>query len=192
VLEAYIPWRQADFWQFNFAIRTKGSLASVLPAIRRDLKAVEPLLALWYAKPMDDLLAQPLAQPRMSAMLMSAFGVTALALAALGLYGLMASIVREQTREIGIRMALGAEPERLRRDVLLHALAVTGIGAAVGLVAALAGSRLLATLLYQVSPTDPVALVSACGVLFAVIIAAAYFPARAATKVDPALALRAD
>jgi ABC-type antimicrobial peptide transport system permease subunit len=89
-------------------------------------------------------------------------------------------------------MALGAEPERLRRDVLRHALTVTGVGAAVGLVAAVAGSRVLATLLYQVSPTDPVALVSACGVLFVVIIAAAYFPARAATKVDPVTALRAD
>ncbi len=191
-LEAYLPWRQANFWQFNFAIRTSGSLASVLPALKRELRAVEPQLSMWDAKPMDELLAKPLAQPRMSALLMVAFGGAALLLAAIGLYGLMASIVREQTREIGIRMALGAEPERLRREVLQHALAVTGVGAIVGVAAALVASRLVAKLLYEVSPTDPVSLLGACAVLMMVVLVAAYVPARWATKVDPASALRAD
>ena len=191
-LEAYIPWRQADFWQFGFAIRTSGTLVSVLPAIRRELRAVEPQLSLWYAKPMDQLLAQPLAQPRMSAMLMTSFGGAALLLAAIGLYGLMASIVREQTREMGVRMALGAEPARLRRDVLRHALMVTGAGAVVGVVAAIGASGVMTKLLYEVSPTDPVALLAACGVLLVVVLIAAYVPARRATKIDPALALRAD
>ena len=188
----YLPWRQADFWQFNFAIRTSGSLSSVLPAIRRELRAVEPQLALWYAKPMDELLAAPLAQPRMSALLMSAFGVAALVLAAIGLYGLMASVVREQTRELGIRMALGASPERLQRAVLGHALAITGAGAAIGLIATLATSRLLTKLLFEVSPADPPALIGASIVLLVVVLIAAYVPARWATKVDPASALRAD
>jgi hypothetical protein len=191
-LEAYIPWRQANFWQFGFAIRTSGSLASVLPALKRELRTVQPQLSMWYAKPMDQLLGQPLAQPRMSALLMAAFGGAALVLAAIGLYGLMASIVREQAREIGIRMALGAEPERLRREVLGHALIVTGAGALVGLVAALLTSHVVASLLYEVSPTDPIALIAACGVLLVVVLVAAYVPARWATKIDPASALRAD
>jgi putative ABC transport system permease protein len=105
---------------------------------------------------------------------------------------LMASVVRERTREIGIRMALGAAPERLRREVLGQALALSGAGAAVGVVVALATSRLLTAVLFEVSPTDPVALVAACAVLMAVALLAAYVPARWATKIDPASALRAD
>ena len=146
----YIPWRQANFWQNNMAIRTSGTLASVLPALRREMKTVEPQLNLWYAKSMDDLLAAPLAQPRMSALLMGAFAVAALLLAAIGLYGVMASVVREGTREIGIRMALGAGPERLRGEVLGRAFLVSGAGAIVGGAIALGTSRLLATLLFGV------------------------------------------
>ena len=164
----------------------------MLPALRRELRAVDPRLALWYAKPMDELLAKPLAQPRLSTFLMSAFGAAALLLAAIGLYGLMSSVVRERTREIGIRMALGAAPERVRRDVIGQALIITGAGAGVGLVAALATSRLLTTLLFEVSPTDPLALVGACAILFVVVLIAAYVPARWATRIDPASALRAD
>ena len=188
----YIPWRQAGFWQFNFAIRTTGEISMVLPALRREAHEVDSQLMLWYVHPMDDLLAAPLARPRMSAFLMSVFAGAALLLAAIGLYGLMASVVRERTREIGIRMALGAAPERLRRDVLTQALVVSGSGAVIGLVITLVASRLLSTMLFEVSPTDPLALAGACGVLLIVVILAAYVPARWATKVDPASALRAD
>jgi ABC-type antimicrobial peptide transport system permease subunit len=128
----------------------------------------------------------------MSALLMVVFAVAALVLAAIGLYGLMASLVRERTREIGIRMALGAAPALLRRDVLVQALTVSGAGALVGLVAAFGTSRLLSAILFEVSPADPIALASACGVLLLVVLIAAYGPARRATKIDPANALRAD
>jgi predicted permease len=188
----FIPWRQAEFWQLNLAIRTTGTHASVLPALRRELRVVEPQLNHMYTKSMDELLAAPLAQPRMSAMLMGAFGASALLLAAIGLYGVMASMVREGTREIGIRMALGAGPARLRGEVLGRALAVSGVGAAAGAVVALAASRLLTTLLFEVSPTDPIALAGATASLLVVVLVAAYIPARRATKVDPASALRAD
>ena len=123
---------------------------------------------------------------------MSSFGVAALLLAAIGLYGLMASVVRERTREIGIRMALGAAPARVRRDVIGQALTVAGAGAALGLAGAFATSRLLTNVLYGVSPTDPIALSAACGVLLLVVLAAAYLPARRATKIDPSTALRAE
>ena len=118
--------------------------------------------------------------------------VLALVLAAIGLFGVMAALVRDQTREFGIRMALGATPRRVRADVLRRAGIITGIGAAAGLVIALIMSRLLATLLFQISPTDPVALGAACRVLLGVAAAAAYLPARRATSIDPVQALRTD
>jgi ABC-type antimicrobial peptide transport system permease subunit len=141
---------------------------------------------------MDDYLAKPLAQPRMSALLLSTFGLVALALAAIGLYGIMASAVREQTRDIGVRMALGASPSRVRGEVLARALVISLVGAGVGLACALAASRVIASLLFQVSPTDPIALASACAALLGVALIAAYLPARHASRVDPARALQAE
>ncbi|MGH7689649.1 MAG: FtsX-like permease family protein, partial [Gemmatimonadaceae bacterium] len=111
---------------------------------------------------------------------------------AIGLYGVMAATVRERTRELGVRMALGATPDQLRREVLSRALRVTVVGAAIGLAGAIGVSRFLGALLFEVSPTDPVALASACGLLMAVGLAAAYLPARRATQIDPARALRAE
>jgi putative ABC transport system permease protein len=188
----YIPWRQLDFWQFNLAMRTRGEIGPLLPQMRRELAEVDPELRLWYIHPTDELLSVPLTQPRMSAFLMSVFGLAALALAAVGLYGTMSSLVRERTRELGIRMALGAAPEQLRRDVLTQAFKVAGTGALVGVVTALVTSRLLSSILFEVSPTDPAALATACAVLLVVILIAAYGPARRATKIDPAIALRAE
>jgi predicted permease len=187
----YMSWRQA-YWQMQFAIRTSVPLEAVLPAMRRGVREVDPRLSLWDARTMNDLLAAPLAQPRMSAVLMSGLGLVALLLAAIGLYGVMASIVREQTREIGIRMALGATSHRVRRAVLGEALTVYGAGAVAGILGTIIASGLLATLLFEVSPTDPVALTGACAVLMVVALIASYLPARWATKIDPASALRAD
>jgi putative ABC transport system permease protein len=123
---------------------------------------------------------------------MSGFGITSLLLAAIGLYGVMASMVRERTRDIGVRMALGATRERVRREVLNQALITFAIGAVVGLAAALAMSQLLTRLLFEVSAADPLAFVGACGLLLVVAVLAAYVPARRATRIDPAQALRAE
>jgi ABC-type antimicrobial peptide transport system permease subunit len=103
----------------------------------------------------------------------------------------MAASVRGSTRELGVRAALGASPERLRRGVLTQALVVTGIGAIVGLVVALAASRLLTKLLFQISPADPVSMIGSAALLVVVALVAAYLPARHATRVDPVQALRA-
>jgi ABC-type antimicrobial peptide transport system permease subunit len=167
-------------------------LSALLPALRAAGREVDPDVALWSPQTMDEILAQPLAQPRLGALLMSTFGGVALLLAAIGLFGVMAALVRDQTRELGIRMALGATPGRVRADVLRRASIIAAIGAAVGLVLALMTSRLLTTLLFQVSPTDPVALGVACLVLLGVAGAAAYLPARRATSIDPVQALRTD
>ena len=187
----YLPWRQA-YWQAAFALRTSTELSSLLPAVKREVAAVDPLLNLWFTRTMDELLDAPLAQPRMSATLLSTFGLVALLLAAIGLYGVMASMVREQTRELGIRMALGATRQQLRSAVLRRALAVTGAGALIGLGGALVASQFLTKLLFQVSPMDPATLAGVSGILLAVALVAAYLPARRATRIDPVSALRSD
>jgi len=183
------PYRQ-DFAQGNLVIRTQGALATLLPAIRKGVQAVDPDAALVEARTMDEVIAPQLAQPRLNALLLSAFAFAAVLLAAIGLYGIMASAVSHQTRELGVRLALGATPDRLRAMILRQALTVAGAGALTGLLGALAGSRLITSMLFEVTPTDPVALLGACGLLLAVALLAAYIPARRATRVDPMVALR--
>ena len=183
------PYRQG-LAQGSLVVRTQGELAVLLPAIRRAVQGVDPDAALVDARTMDDVIAPHLAQPRLNALLLSAFAFAAVLLAAIGLYGIMASAVSQQTRELGVRLALGATPDRLRAMILGQAMTVSGAGALAGLLGALAGSRLLTTMLFEVSPTDPVALLGACGLLLAVALLAAYIPARRATKVDPMVALR--
>ena len=187
----YLPWRQS-ITQGLFAVRTTGDHDAVLAAIRRAVHEVDPGLDVWHPQTMDDYLARPMAQPRTSAILMSGFAIVALLLAAIGLYGALASAVGERTRELGIRSALGATPARLRWEVLGQALAVCGAGVVAGVAGALAASRLLTALLYEVSPTDPAALLGACALLLAVAVVAAYLPARRATRIDPARALRVE
>lgn len=125
-------------------------------------------------------------------MLLAGFGTVALLLAAIGIYGVVALAVRQRTRELGVRLALGAEPAQLRMLMLREALLTAAAGAALGLGGALAGSRFLRALLFEVSPFDPLVLMGACAVLLAAAAAAAYVPARRATTVEPAIALRSE
>jgi predicted permease len=186
----YLPWRQS-FWQGSFAIRTSVNVTALTSAIRAAGRDADPDVALWRERTMDQLLDEPLAQPRLSTMLTTSFGLVALLLAAIGLYGVMSALVRDQLREIGIRIALGATPSRVRRDVLGVAAIVTGAGLVAGLAAALTTSRLFRTLLFDVSPVDPIALGGAGVLLLVVGALAAFLPARRATRVDPVQALRA-
>jgi predicted lysophospholipase L1 biosynthesis ABC-type transport system permease subunit len=188
----YLPWDQSDGWQGEFAVRAAGDPSTLAAAIRRTVHEIDPELDAYTIQTMDDALGEPLAQPRLTTLLLSAFSLTALLLAAVGLYGALASVVGERTRELGVRMALGAAPGQVRRTVLRGALGVVAVGAAAGVVGALAGTRLLASLLYEVSPTDPLTLGGVCAVLGLVALAAAYLPARRATRIDPAIALRAE
>jgi predicted permease len=187
----YVPWEQS-YWQGEFAIRTSGNLTTVLPAIRRVTRDMNPVLSVWEAKPVADLLSVPLAQPRLGALLLGAFAVVSMLLAAIGLYGVMSSVVGSSTRELGVRAALGATPERLRMGVISQALGMAGVGAVAGLVAALATARLLSSLLFEVTPFDPVSIAGAVLVLLVVAVVAAYIPAHRATRIDPVEALRAD
>lgn len=178
---------------WTVAVRTTQDLDAVLPHLRRLVNGMEGDATVWRAGTLADHLAGgPLAEPRMSALILSVFGVAALLLAALGLYGVMALVVRERSHELGVRQALGASARRLRWSVLGDALAVTAAGTCVGLGVALALSRLLAPLLFEVEPQDPVTAVWVCVTLVGVAVLAAYAPARRATSVDPTRALRAE
>jgi putative ABC transport system permease protein len=191
VPSVYLPWRQS-YWQGSFAIRTRGQLAAVLPALRRATHEVSPVTTVWSATPMNDLLDKPLARPRLSAVLLGGFAFVSLLLAAMGLYGVMAAAVSGRTRELGVRAALGASPERLRWQVLREALGVAALGAGAGLIGALATSHLLSALLFAISPADPASLIGAAALLMMVAAIAAYVPARRATKINPVDALRWD
>jgi putative ABC transport system permease protein len=188
----YLPWRQFWGWQGTFAVRSSGDIAGLATTMRAAVRQADPTLTLWHIRSMDDMLGAPLSGPRLGAVLLVAFAAVALVLAAVGLYGVMASTVRDQTREIGIRIALGATPSRIRDTVLRRAMIVAGVGATVGLAIALASTHLLRSLLFEVSPTDPVTLAAVSVILLAVALFAAYLPARRATRVDPVQALRAE
>jgi putative ABC transport system permease protein len=189
----YLPERQMwGAWQGRFAVRSARDVAALGPAIRQAVREIDPTIAVYGLQSMDDVLGTPLAEPRLMALLITAFGAVALVLAAVGLYGAIASVVRERTHEIGVRMALGATPARIRDAILRQTLTITVAGASFGLLAALAVTRVLRALLFGVSPTDPVTLAAACAGLLAVAMAAAYVPTRRATQVDPVRALRAE
>jgi putative ABC transport system permease protein len=190
---AYFAWDQtgSDFPEF-VAVRTTRPLATMLPALRATAYDLNPGLVVWKAQTMDQLLDAPLAQPRISALLLSGFSVVALLLSAIGLYGVMAASVRWQTREIGVRMALGALPSTIRRLVFVQVGGVVRVGVITGLAAALAASRLLRSLLFQVSPIDPLTLAGVCMLVMAVATLASYVPARRAARIDPVEALRAE
>jgi predicted permease len=188
----YLPWHQFWGWQGAFAVRSSGEISGLATSMRAAVRGVDPTLTLWHVRSMDELLGAPLSGPRLGALLLVSFGVVAVVLAAVGLYGVMSSTVRDQTREIGIRIALGAQPSAIRDSVLRRAMMVASGGAVVGIAIALTSTRLLRTLLFEVSPTDPITLVGVCATLLGVAALAAYLPARRATRVDPMRALRAE
>ena len=180
------------FWNGFMAVRTAGPLGTMMPALRAAIHDVEPSLVLFDVRTMDELLDAPLAQPRLSALVLTGFSLVALLLSAIGLYGVMSATIRQQTRDIGVRIALGATASDVYRLVLVEAISVIGAGAVVGLVGSALGGRLLTAQLFEVSSLDPVALGGAAVLLLAIGIAAAFVPARRATRVDPLSALRAD
>jgi predicted permease len=190
---AYFAWPQMynDFPDL-VAVRTSRPLGNVLPLLRAAARDIDPALVVWKATTMDELRDAPLAQPRLSALLLSGFSLVALLLSAIGLYGVMAAGVRRQTRDIGVRVALGATPRDIRRLVVGQVVGLVGIGVTVGLLGAFASSGVLRSLLFEVSPIDPVTLAGVCVLLVAVASLAGLLPARRAARIDPLEALRAD
>ena len=190
---AYFDWDQIEpFWNGFVAVRTRSSLAAALPALRAATREANPSLVLYDAQTMDHLLDAPLARPRLSALLLTGFSLVALLLSAIGLYGVMTSAVRQQTRDIGVRVALGATPRDVRGLILGDAMRVVGAGALTGVVGAVVAGRLLASQLFGVSPIDPLSIGGAAAALLAIGLVAAYVPARRAARIDPVESLRAD
>ncbi len=184
------PYRQV-LAQGYLVMRTRGP-AVPTATVRRAVEDAGGGATFIQAQAMDDLIAPQLATPRFDALLLSIFALAAVVLAAVGLYGIMASSVNQQTRELGIRMALGATSGGVRNMVMRRALAVALAGMIVGLVGALAGSRLLRSMLFEITPSDPLTLGAVSVLLLVIAAGAAYIPARRATRIDPASALRAE
>ena len=190
----YFPLGQSffPFAPTTLAIGTVGPPAELVATIRRVISQTEPGVALADAAPFETFLEGPLAQPRLNAFLLVVFAGAAVALAAVGLLGVMVTMVRHRTRELGIRLALGAAPRDLRHMVMRRGLAIGAAGLVPGLLGALLANRLLAALLYEVSPTDGVTLVVTAGLLLGVAGLASAIPAQFSTRVDPVSALRAE
>jgi predicted permease len=189
----YLPIRQfGGPVPMTLAVRTRSDPASIVPQIRGTLQQIHPALLVAGGGSMRQLLAAPLARPRFSTFLLGTFAAATLLLTAVGLYGAIAATVRGRTREFGIRLALGARADELRGLVVRQGMWLAFWGCLVGVAGALAGTRLLRSLLYEVSPTDPATFAVVIGVILATAALASYLPARRASRVDPVNTLRAE
>ena len=191
--DLYIPAYQSGFGSSGtFFIRTERDPFQVLEAARRELKALDPTLPIYNVMTMEERAGAALTRPRFATTLLGAFAAMALVLAAVGLYGVMAFSVAQRTREIGLRMALGANAPMVLRSVLLQGLALAGVGVGIGLAGAVALQRVVAGMLYGVQPTDPATMLGVSLLMGAAAVLAAAIPARRATRVDPMTALRSE
>jgi putative ABC transport system permease protein len=190
----YLPLRQSPFPMLpsTLLIRTALPAGAISPILREAIAEVDPRIEVASIAPLTDLLSVPLAQPRLNAILLGSFAFAAVALAAIGLFGVIARTVRERTREIGIRLALGATSGSVSRMVVRRGLRIAGAGALIGLVIALATGRILASILFEVSPTDPATFATVSIGVLAVAAMASFFPARAGSMINPATLLRGD
>jgi putative ABC transport system permease protein len=192
--EMYIPYRQLDqllpIFQMSIVLRTAGDPHLQAAALRSALAEIDPNQPLVKVRTMEDNMAGTVAQPRFRTWLIGIFAALALTLAAVGIYGVTSYSVTQRTSEIGIRVALGAQPADVFRILVGEGLRFALIGVAVGLVGALVFTRLLASFLYGTSASDPLIFSSVALLMIAICAAASFFPARRATRVDPMVALR--
>jgi predicted permease len=187
----YLPTGQEErLANLTLHVKTSGDSQPVAAALRNEVKSLDPHLPLYDVKTLSDEINQSLIQERMVTWLTSAFGLVATLLTALGLYGVLTFSVARRTREIGIRVALGAQRHDVMRLIVTQGLLIVAVGIALGLIASYGLSKVIATLLFGVSPTNAATLIAVTIGLFVISLLACYLPARRATKVDPLVALR--
>jgi len=189
---AYLSSRQYAFGLMNFVVRTTGDPARLGPAAERVIQEIDPLLPVSAVRPLEEVFAESIARPQLTAVAMSVFAAAALLLAALGVYGVVAYSVSQRAREFGIRVALGAQPAQIVGMVVGQNVRIVAAGLAIGLMIAIPLTRLLGGLLYQVGPNDPATFIAIAVILSAVAIVASYLPARRGTQVDPVVTLKAE
>lgn len=189
--EVYFPYAQADYFEdADFIARTSAEPAAMLPALRRAVWSEDKGAPITDVETMDQVVAGNIAEPRFQTLLLGSFGVLGLMLAMVGIYGVISYSVRQRTREIGVRMALGAQPQDVLRMVIGEGMWLAGAGIILGVGGALALTRFLRSLLFEIKPTDPATFVGVAIVLAIVALAACWIPARRAMKVEPMEALR--
>jgi putative ABC transport system permease protein len=193
VPETFVPHQQAPVGGMGILVRTvRGDPHAVVPAIRERIAALDPDLPLTRVRTMEDVVYESTGDTKLSSTLTAIFALLAAVLASLGVYSVISYSVAQRTRELGVRVALGADGRRVAGLVVKEGLLLAGAGIALGIAGALVLTRSLETLLYEVSPTDPLVLAGTCLGVLLVAFVACYLPARRAMKVDPMVALRAE
>ena len=188
--ELYFPLSQSAAASMYVFVRTSGAPEAVIAPVRGAVWSIDPQLAIALPRTIQTVMASGMAEERFRMLLVAAFGATALLLAALGVYGLMAFATTQRMREFGLRLALGATPRRVLLTVMRDGLTLAVIGLSVGLAAAALAARAMRQMLFGIGPFDPVTFIAMAGVLFASAGIATFLPARRATKVDPMIVLR--
>jgi ABC-type antimicrobial peptide transport system permease subunit len=188
--QVYVPQSQLPYPGLTFVVRTEGDPLGVIPAVKRELRAVDPAITVSSVRTMQDVLDDSLSRQRFNMILIAIFAASALVLAIVGLYGVIALIVGQRSREIGVRLALGARPVDVVRMVIVEGSRLGLAGVVVGVIGAFALTRVLDTMLYDVSATDTLTFMGAALIVMVVTLVAALGPARRASRVDPTVTLR--
>jgi putative ABC transport system permease protein len=187
-LNTLMPW-----WRtFTFAVRTTGDPTALAPSARQIVRNTDPQLAITALQAMTDIMNTSMAPARASMLLLALFAGVAVVMAAVGVFGVMSYTVNLRAREMGIRMALGARPSEVRRLVVMDGMRQALLGVAIGVAGAIWLTRTMTSLLFQVTPGDPLTLAAAATLLLATAAIACYGPARRATRVDPLIVLRTE
>jgi len=188
----YTPLYQDYSGTVTLVARTRGDPRQVLAALRAEVQKLDPSISVYAAKTLKEHMGTSLFPARMAAMALGSFGVLALILAAVGIYGVMSHVVAERTREIGLRMALGAQLSDVQKLILRQGMVLAAIGSVCGLVIAFGGAHMMKSMLYGVSSSDPITFTSVALLLLGIALLACWIPARRASRVEPMIALRAE
>jgi putative ABC transport system permease protein len=188
----YVPFTRYPIEDATFVLRTTSPLSAIASQIRARVRQQDGELPLYDLRTMDDAMSDSVSQPRFFLALLAGFSALALVLAAVGIYGVISYTVTQRTREMGIRIALGASEERVVKLVVSQGAILATCGIVLGLIGAVSLTRLIANLLFMTPPLDPATFVGVSGLLAFIAILAAYLPARRAARVDPVIAMRAE